>query len=126
MEEDLLRIGQIREWLKTRHVGQAFQPVIVQLEVRSFKIADILVTSFRRRKLPHWELEGSTYFVTFRVHRSLGRVLETPTVTPIVEEALWLGYSDRYLMDAYVVMPDHVHLLLRPLPHGVFPRLSGE
>lgn len=69
---------------------------------------------FYKRKLPHWELPGSTYFVTFRVHKSLGKVLENRLLAVIVEEALWFGYGERYVMDAYVIMPDHVHLLFQP------------
>jgi REP element-mobilizing transposase RayT len=32
----------------------------------------------------------------------------------VVEEVLWLGHGERYFLNAYVIMPDHVHLLLRP------------
>jgi REP element-mobilizing transposase RayT len=32
----------------------------------------------------------------------------------LVEEALWFYYAERYVLDAYVVMPDHVHLLMQP------------
>jgi REP element-mobilizing transposase RayT len=41
--------------------------------------------------------------------------LERVALACIIEESLWFGYAVRYLLDAYVIMPDHVHLLLRPL-----------
>jgi putative transposase len=126
------RTQYIREWLKTRHVGQAFQPAVHWPDLRSFTKEDLSLVSQYRRRLPHWELEGSTYFVTFRVQKGLGGVLcgrlemgrlelgrlESLPHTPLasmVEEALWFGYGGRYVLDAYVVMPDHVHLLVRPL-----------
>jgi REP element-mobilizing transposase RayT len=158
------RIQNIRDWLQSKHVGQVFQPAIYWPELRSFTKEDLRAISQYRRRLPHWELEGSTYFVTFRVHNALGKPLldmqgsnrleqsrlrsgiknskslesgklengrleslphiaglpltaqPPPTPASIVEEALWFGYEERYVLDAYVIMPDHVHLLLRPLP----------
>jgi hypothetical protein len=65
----------IREWLKARHVGQAFQPAICLPEIRSLSREDLRAVALYRRKLPHWELAGSTYFVTFRVHKLLGTIL---------------------------------------------------
>lgn len=111
--EDKLR--KIREWLKDRHVGQAFQPALDFPDLRAFSKQDLQAVNFSRRKLPHWELEGSTYFVTFRVHKSLGGVFEDRSFAAIVEEALWFGYAERYFLHAYVIMPDHVHLLVQPV-----------
>ncbi len=56
-----------------------------------------------------------TYFITFRVLNTLGKILEDNSVACQVEEALWFGYGERYTLDAYVIMPDHVHVLLNPL-----------
>jgi putative DNA methylase len=33
----------------------------------------------------------------------------------LVEEAILFGLGTQYAIDAYVVMPDHVHLLVRPI-----------
>jgi putative DNA methylase len=33
----------------------------------------------------------------------------------IVEESLFFSHGERFLLDAYVIMPDHVHMLMRPL-----------
>jgi len=109
------RLREIREWLKTRHVGLAGKPAINLPEFRSFAKEDLQAVALYRRKLPHWELDGSTYFVTFRVHKALGKALERAALARIVEEALWFGHGERYVLQAYVVMPDHVHLLLQPL-----------
>jgi len=96
-------------------VGQAFQPAISLPELRSFAKEDLQAVAFFRRKLPHWELDGSTYFVTFRVRKALGQTLQNHTLASVVEEALWFWHGERYYLDAYVIMPDHVHLLLTPV-----------
>ncbi len=105
------RLKMIREKLNNVNVGRVFDP-----EIRSLKRSDISEVYFRRRRLPHWELEGSTYFLTFRVLGPLGVVLADDGPASIVEEALWFGHCERYLLHGYVVMPDHVHSLMTPFP----------
>jgi putative transposase len=113
MTETAMR--KIREWLRARHVGQAFQPAIHWQELRPLAKEDLLAVSQSRRRLPHWALEDSTYFVTFRARESLGRVLADEALACIVEEAFWFGHEERYILNAYVVMPNHAHLLMTPL-----------
>jgi len=108
------RRHEIREWLKARHGGQAFQPAICLPELRPFGRHDIQAVCLFKRRLPHWELAGSTYFVTFRVNKALGEILNDSIPASVVEEALRFGYGERYVLHAYVIMPDHVHLLLQP------------
>jgi len=69
-----------------------------------------------RRKLPHWTLKGSTYFVTFRTAK---RQAGMPILLSDEEQKLVLehviNHNERfYMLIATVVMPDHVHLLLVP------------
>jgi predicted solute-binding protein/REP element-mobilizing transposase RayT len=116
------------------------------------------------RNLPHWEQDGASYFVTFRladaVPTQLAKewreeletwrkfhpepwdpdtaaedrrrflklredwldqghgscVLRNPSAAQIVAEALRFFDSQRYHLDAFVVMPNHVHALVQPLP----------
>ncbi|MEM9416642.1 MAG: transposase [Planctomycetota bacterium] len=63
-----------------------------------------------RRHLPHWDLPGSTYFVTFRVYR--GRMAESEQ--QLVLDHLVAGDEKFYRLVAAVVMPDHAHLIFRP------------
>jgi len=66
-----------------------------------------------RLQLPHWRLEGSCYFVTFRVHWSQPELgFEERT---LVEKSVLFGDGKRHHIDAHVVMNDHVHVLVRPL-----------
>jgi putative transposase len=63
-----------------------------------------------RRHLPHWTIEGAIYFVTFCSHRS---TLDSDEQRIIIEH-IREGDGKYYDCFAAMVMPDHVHLLLRP------------
>jgi len=64
----------------------------------------------RHRNLPHWTIDGSTYFVTFRLKQGTLTAAERK----LVIDHLKAGHGKYYQLAAAVVMPDHVHLLLRP------------
>ena len=64
-----------------------------------------------RRTLPHWEMGGSTYFVTFR---TLGVELPRGLRSKVLAAFRYFD-GQRYALWAAVVMPDHAHLLLMPL-----------
>ena len=81
--------------------GTGFQPVE----------QDLFIT---RRNLPHWQLGGATYFVTFRT-QALGL---TPEARAIVLDACRHFDGNRYHLWTAVVMPDHAHLLLQPKEIG--------
>jgi REP element-mobilizing transposase RayT len=64
----------------------------------------------RQGQLPHWQLGGSVYFVTFRSARG-----------PLPPEALVqlrshvaFDHGKRFDLIFGVMMPDHVHLLIKP------------
>ena len=63
-----------------------------------------------RRHLPHWDLPGSTYFITFRVDS--GQMSEQEQ--QLVFDHIVTGDDTFYDLIAAVVMPDHVHLIIRP------------
>ena len=66
----------------------------------------------RRRNLPHLQAAEATYFVTFR--SSLSQELPLPARDVVIEE--FLASDKRSIdLDAVVVMPDHVHAILRLL-----------
>jgi len=129
-----------------------------------------------RRRLPHWQQDGCTYFVTFRLHDSIPKgklnewneerfrwlrshqldtsltldqilqqlnpkqkkiyyetywkgyhdsldachgscVLQDPNNSEILADALLFFDGDRYALGDFVVMPNHVHLLVTPSPN---------
>ena len=117
-----------------------------------------------RRHLPHWEQDGCTYFITFRLADSLPAselaqwreeleawhlhhpqpwdfktfreyelrfrdgpekwmdqghgecLLAQPSLRAIVSSSLRHFDGERYVLDSFVVMPNHVHVLVKPLP----------
>ncbi len=64
----------------------------------------------RRKNLPHWQLGGSTYFITFRSQRG---PLPPPALHQVTKHILY-DHGKRYQLVFAVVMPDHVHLILYP------------
>lgn len=65
-----------------------------------------------RRRMPHWRLTGAVYFVTWRLEKSQSFL--SSTESEIVASALKHFDGQRYDLMAYVVMPDHVHILVKP------------
>ncbi len=69
---------------------------------------------FGRHHLPHHQMGGSTYFVTFRSARG---VLPDQALAAL-RDHLSEGHGGLFDLAFGVIMPDHVHLLLRPRPHS--------
>jgi REP element-mobilizing transposase RayT len=65
-----------------------------------------------KRRLPHWTLEGSTYFITWRLARGVSPLNQAER--DVVVESLLHFKDERYKLLAYVVMDDHVHVVARP------------
>jgi REP element-mobilizing transposase RayT len=74
----------------------------------------------RRRNLPHWELAGSTYFITFRLKE--GRL--SPEEVGIVLEQIKKGEPAFYKLFTATVIPDHVHAVLRPQADASLARIT--
>lgn len=79
--------------------GTGFQPV------HSFTMT--------RRFLPHWQQPGSVYFITWRCKTNDYLTPEERTLT-LSAVQYWDG--KKWQVYAAVVMPDHTHALVRPLP----------
>jgi REP element-mobilizing transposase RayT len=65
------------------------------------------------RNLPQWRYPDSTYFCTWRLH-TRGDILN-PAERTIVATNLEHLNEQRYRLAGYVVMDDHVHVLVFPL-----------
>ena len=68
-------------------------------------------TTFYRRHLPHIRSEGATYFVTWRIHRRQSDLSERDKDCVVASIRHFDG--TRYTLHAYVVMNDHVHILVQ-------------
>ncbi len=83
------------------------------------------VTQFHRyeRHLPHWQRPGATFFLTFTLRDRRVCDLTRKDIAPLIIDALFFLHENRYLLSDYTVMPDHVHVLLKPLrgEDGWFP-----
>lgn len=64
-----------------------------------------------RRNLPHWQIGGSWYFVTFRTKDKT----MTAKAKDIVISSILRSHGTHYRLAISTVMPDHVHLLFKPL-----------
>jgi putative transposase len=65
-----------------------------------------------RRRLPHWRLEGSVYFITWRLHPSQYEL--DSEERRIINNAIKHFDVQKYDLLAYVVMHNHVHVLVKP------------
>jgi len=63
-----------------------------------------------RRNLPHWRLRGAVYFVTWRLHKN--QIDLRPGEQDVIVEALRQFDGQRYELTGYVVMNDHVHVIV--------------
>ena len=62
--------------------------------------------------LPHWRMDASTYFVTWRLAAS--QVPLRGEEKTLVADAIIHFSGVRYDVVAYVIMDDHVHVLVTP------------
>jgi putative transposase len=88
-------------------VGQASAPALK--EIFLLKRGELEIY---RRRLPHWRLEGSIYFITWRLHAS--QLELNPEERNFIADVLKHFDVDRYDLLAYVVMHNHVHVLVKP------------
>jgi putative transposase len=65
-----------------------------------------------RQRLPHWRMDGSVYFATWRLAGS--QPVLNPDERTLVANAIKCFDGERYGLLAYVVMDDHVHVLVAP------------
>ena len=69
-------------------------------------------------QLPHFDMEGAIYFVTTRL-KEKGRVLTDDEAELVQKTILDLVEQNKLRLYAYVVMPNHLHALLKPLREGI-------
>jgi len=79
--------------------------------------------SFYRRNLPHIVNDDASYFVTFSTKR--GFILPEEARTLVFDHCLF-EKGRKVEMHAFVVMPDHVHLLFTPLKKDNEPYRVAE
>jgi REP element-mobilizing transposase RayT len=98
MVSKLKKQSKSKGLIKQTSGGTGFQPV------KEFRIY--------RRNLPHWEQPGNFYFITFRTTQNIILPIEARNI--VVNGIKFYDGKD-YKLYAYVIMPDHIHLVIRPL-----------
>lgn len=63
----------------------------------------------KRKRLPHWDAQHGTQFVTFNT----ATIVFDATLAAFVAETLEYHDKQRYELLAWCVMPDHTHVILR-------------
>jgi REP element-mobilizing transposase RayT len=104
------------------------QPISVDFSdfqpIDPWKSSELVV---RSRKLPHLEVAGATYFVTFRCH---SKFQLPPQARDLVMAVIREQDRNTVDLDATVVMPDHVHAIFRVIePYTlsqVLQRIKGR
>jgi REP element-mobilizing transposase RayT len=77
-----------------------------------------------RRRLPHWRLDGATYFVTWRLNRRQAPL--SPEERTIVFSVLRHFEGQRFRLHALVVMDDHVHVIVTPSAGWQLGKILGS
>jgi primosomal protein N' (replication factor Y) len=75
--------------------------------------APITEATARKRNLPHFEIPGCTYHITWHTHDKL---ILSPAARAKTLAACHFWHGNKLKCYAACVMPDHVHLLIQPLP----------
>lgn len=76
----------------------------------------------RRRNLPHWEMGGATYSITFRLFKTVSHVAPlTAEERACVMQSILSLHGSMWQVDVFTVMPDHVHIVATPRQNS-----SGE
>jgi primosomal protein N' (replication factor Y) len=86
---------------------------VPQVEAGNLIGAPITEATARRRNLPHFEIPGSTYHITWQTHNNL---VLSPEARAKVLEACHSWHGNKMKCYVACAMPDHVHLLMQPLP----------
>jgi putative transposase len=91
--------------------------------VKRVRISDITI---HRRHLPHWELPGAAYFVTFTLRDRTICDLTSANIASIILDSLSFHANKRYFLHDHTIMPDHVHVILEPIVDGGESQKLGD
>ncbi len=98
---------------RVSRVAAGVPPAAREPAVAQSPYAPITEATARKRNLPHFEIPGFTYHITWHTQDKLVLSPEARTKTL---EACHFWHGNKLKCYAACVMPDHVHLLIQPLP----------
>jgi hypothetical protein len=97
----------------TNHAAQAGTPELP---------GENLVSTFTctQRNLPHWQNPGSLYFITFKTYN---RLMLGDRAKNILYESILFHDKSKYNVFCFVIMDDHVHIILQACEVDITARL---
>ncbi|NLF01511.1 MAG: transposase [Anaerolineales bacterium] len=119
-------MGASRGWYQPRHLPHRDEAGLVQ--AITFHLKGSRPPRSPQADLPNTRREASA---REGMHRALDQgwgecLLADPRAAQIVEEALFFGDNLRYLLLAWVVMPNHVHVLIETRAGWGMDRVVGS
>jgi putative transposase len=69
--------------------------------------------------LPHFQIQGDVYYITSVIYNRLPVFKQPSFIIPIIDSLNFYRYKQSYRLLGFVIMPDHIHLLI--WPHGDTP-----
>ena len=63
---------------------------------------------------PHFDIEGHVYYITTVVYNRLPIFARPSFVIPLIDSLNFYRYKRTFKLMGYVIMPDHIHLLIWP------------
>jgi REP element-mobilizing transposase RayT len=64
--------------------------------------------------LPRFHIEGHIYYITTVIHNRLPVFTRPSFITPLYDSLNFYRYKQEFKLLGYVIMPDHMHLILWP------------
>jgi putative transposase len=77
-------------------------------------------------KLKHYDNEGHARFVTFCTHRKIPVLTDDACRQAVLDSINEVKSSTGFQLLAYVIMPEHLHLVLVPADNTQLGLLTGE
>ncbi len=65
-------------------------------------------------RLPHVQIAGDIYYITNVIYNRLPIFTRPSFVVPIIDSLNFYRYKQSYKVLGYVIMPDHLHILIWP------------
>jgi len=77
-------------------------------------------------RLKHYDKLGTARFLTFSCHRRMNLFLDPEAINLFIKSLDWIRKKYRLQLLGYVVMPNHVHLVIYPQEEVPLGRVIGD
>jgi len=64
--------------------------------------------------LPRFHIQGHIYYITTNVYQNLPLFKHPTFIIPLIDSLNYYRYKYRFKILGYVIMPDHIHLIVWP------------